>query len=95
MDHWQRVLPLSIHTVRDESLVNDPEPHIRQLVAHCDLKWDDRCLAVADNKRAVRTVSKWQVRQPIYSSSVARWKRFEKHLATVRAELSDLIGNMG
>jgi tetratricopeptide (TPR) repeat protein len=80
MEHWRKVLPQPIHEVQYEELVRDPEPISRQLIAACGLDWDDRCLAFYEGKRVIQTASKLQVRQPIYSSSVARWKRYESHL---------------
>jgi hypothetical protein len=52
----------------------------RELVAYCGLEWDERCLRFHENERVVRTFSTLQVRQPMYRSSVGRWKRYEKHL---------------
>jgi tetratricopeptide (TPR) repeat protein len=83
MNHWQQVLPINIHTVSYESLVTDPEPHSRMLIESCGLAWDEQCLKFHDNKRSVHTPSKWQVRQPMYQSSVGKWKRFESHLQQI------------
>ncbi len=83
MNHWQQVLPINIHTVDYEALVTDPEPHSRKLIESCGLQWDEQCLNFHANKRAVHTPSKWQVRQPMYQSSVGKWKRFESHLQQI------------
>ena len=88
MAHWERVLPIKIHTNDYESLVADPETHSRELIRHCGLQWDDACLQFHSNDRAVRTPSKWQVRQPMYRSSVEKWRRFEKHLAPIAEKVS-------
>ena len=88
MDHWRENLPIKIHEVKYESLVSDPEREIRRLIGHCGLPWDDRCLDFQNNGRAVHTPSKWQVRQPIYASSVEKWRRFEPHLR----EIADALG---
>jgi tetratricopeptide (TPR) repeat protein len=87
MAHWRTVLPLPILEVVYEDVVADPEGAARRLVEHCGLPWDDRCLRFYENPRPVRTVSKLQVRRPIYSSSVGRWQRFAAHLAPLRAAL--------
>ena len=47
------------------------------------LEWDPACLAYTSNKRAVSTLSRWQVRQPVYQSSVERWRRYENHLGVL------------
>lgn len=80
MDHWRRVLPLPILDVSYEELVASPEPLVRRLVAFCGLPWDDRCLQFHRSPRCVQTCSVWQVRQPIYSRSVGRWRAYARHL---------------
>jgi tetratricopeptide (TPR) repeat protein len=87
MRHWQAVLPIKIHAVDYESLVCDPETNSRALISHCGLDWDEACLAFNANHRAVHTPSKWQVRQPMYRSSVEKWRRFEKHLAPIAEQI--------
>ena len=87
MDHWQRVLPIQIHTVDYEAMVADPDTQSRALVEHCGLKWDDRCLNFHKNRRAVHTPSKWQVRQPMYKTSVEKWRRYERQLQPIADQL--------
>ena len=69
---------------RQHEIVADPEPHTRRLVAACGLPWDDACLAPHRNTRTVITASLWQARQPIYRSSVERWRRYEPWLGELR-----------
>lgn len=81
MGHWGQVLPKeAFHTVRYESLVDDPETESRALVDHCGLEWDDACLSFHTAKRRVRTASVTQVRSPVYLSSVQKWRQYESHL---------------
>jgi tetratricopeptide (TPR) repeat protein len=81
MQHWHAVLPPgSILDVRYENVVAEPEREVRRLLEYVGLPWDDACLKFHENKRPVLTASLNQVRRPLYSSSVARWKPFEKHL---------------
>ena len=63
-----------------EDLTREPEPVIRRIIAACGLPWHDACLHPESNPRAVKTPSKWQTRQPIYRTSVARWRRYEPWL---------------
>ena len=63
------------------------EGQVRRLLGFLDLPWDDRCLRFHENKRAVATASNAQVRQPIYASSVGRWRHYEKHLGELVAAL--------
>src|SRR5580693_4977178 len=86
IDHWRRVLPAHRFIEVDyEDLTRAPEPVIRRIIAACGLAWHDACLRPESNPRAVRTPSKWQARQPIYRSSVARWQRYEPWLGPLRA----------
>jgi Flp pilus assembly protein TadD len=81
MAHWRDVRPLPIHEVVYEELVGDIESGSRRLIEFCGLPWDDRCLRYYENARAVRTVSKSQVRKPVYSTSIGRWRRYGAGLA--------------
>ena len=90
MDHWAAVLrPDTFIEVDYEAVVDDLEGQARRLVALCGLDWDPRCLRFHETERAVRTASLNQVRQPIYRSSVGRWKRFRDQLAPLRAALGE------
>lgn len=81
MRHWHSVLPAGrILDLCYEDIIADQEHETRRLLDYLGLPWDDACLKFYESKRAVRTASLAQVRKPVYSSSVARWKRFEKHL---------------
>jgi tetratricopeptide (TPR) repeat protein len=88
MTHWKRVLPAGrILDVCYEELVEDVEGQARRIVAHCGLDWDTRCLSFQDNDRPVRTASATQVRQPVYQSSVGRWRPYRTFLAPLLQEL--------
>ncbi len=87
MDHWRRVLPVPIFEVEYEAIVADVEGVSRQLVEWCGLDWDPACLDFHETRRPVRTTSVAQVRSPIYSSSVGRWKNYERPLAPLFAKV--------
>jgi len=61
-------------------MIEDSEAKTLELLKFCGLEWDERCRRFYETDRAVQTASVWQVRQPIYQSSIGRWKRYEKHL---------------
>jgi hypothetical protein len=85
MAHWREVLPADrLVEVNYEALVADPEPHARRLAAACGLDWNDACLAPHRNARKIATASLWQARQPIYRTSVERWRRYEPWLGELR-----------
>jgi len=87
MEHWKRVLTVPILDVRYEDVVLDTETQVRRLLEFLDLPWDERCLRYYENKRAARTASEDQVRRPIYTSSIGRWKSYEAHLGPLIAAM--------
>jgi hypothetical protein len=88
MDHWRRVLPEGVMLdVRYEDVVADLEGWARRIVAHCGLDWDPACLTFHDTARAVSTYSATQVRRPIYTSAIGRWRAHEHHLGPLMREL--------
>ncbi len=92
MAHWDRCLADRIVTLRYESLVGDPEREIRALLDSLRLPFAEPCLAPHLNARDVNTASLDQVRRPISTASVGRWRRFEKQLQPLIDELGDLSG---
>ncbi len=81
MQHWRRVLPDGAFLeVQYEDIVADMEGQARRLIDWCGLEWDDACLDFHKTERSVRTASVAQVRQPIYGSSVERWRHYETYL---------------
>jgi tetratricopeptide (TPR) repeat protein len=89
--HWERVLPGRIINVSHEELLADPERSIRNLVSRSTLPWNDACLRFNENRRTVRTASVAQVRRPLSSSAVDRWRKYERHLGP----LIDALGAYG
>ncbi len=90
IDHWRNVLPIPLHEVVYEQLVGDFENEARRLVHLCGLDWEPACLQFHQTSRPVRTASVTQVRQPIYSKSVARWKHYEEFLGPLFERLHNL-----
>ena len=81
MEHWRKLLPLgAMLEVQYEELVKEPEPTTRRMIQYCGLDWDEACLKPELNRQSISTPNRWQVRQPINNSSVARWRRFEPWL---------------
>lgn len=78
------------------AVVNDPdldqadqEAQARRMIAFCGLDWNDACIDFHKSKRSVRTASVAQVRQPVYKSSVERWRSYEKFLGPLLGALGD------
>jgi tetratricopeptide (TPR) repeat protein len=87
MDHWRTVLPIPIYEVDYEDTVNDLEGVARRLIAACGLEWETNCLEFHSLRRPIRTASVTQVRQPLYTQSVARWGKYKRGLADLFAQL--------
>jgi tetratricopeptide (TPR) repeat protein len=90
MAHWRQVLPVPIVEVSYENVVANLEAEARRLVAACGLEWEPACLNFHKTRRAVHTASMTQVRQPIYSRSVGRWRNYADTLAPLFAKLESL-----
>jgi tetratricopeptide (TPR) repeat protein len=90
MEHWRAVLPVSMLEVSYESLVSGLEEGARRLVAFCGLPWDPACLSFYETRRGVYTASLAQVRQPVYTHSVGRWKSYADTLAPLFNQLGEL-----
>jgi tetratricopeptide (TPR) repeat protein len=88
MAHWRRVLPIPILEFVYEEVVGDLEGSARRLIDYCGLEWESNCLEFHRTGRQVKTASLEQVRQPIYDTSIGRWRRFEWHLAPLRDALN-------
>ena len=80
MEHWRTVIGNNMLEVSYEYLVHDQERQSRRIVEFCGLEWEDACLQFYESKSAATTASATQVRQPVYQSSVGRWKNHEEQL---------------
>ena len=76
MQHWRRVMPGRFIEVDYEAMVIDQETQSRRLIDWLGLEWDPACLEHYAGDSLVRTASITQVREPIYTRSVARWKAY-------------------
>lgn len=91
LDHWRLVMADRFMEIRYEDLVDDPPANGLRLVEYCDLPWNPKCLDFYTSRRTVLTSSRHQVRQPIYRTSVERWRKYEPFLAPLIEELGDLV----
>ena len=89
MSHWRAVLRQPMVEVRYEDLVQDPERKIRRLLHEVGLDWNAQCLASHEHDRPIVTASSQQVRKPINSSSLERWRPFESRLSALAAARAD------
>ncbi len=87
IDHWKDALPGGVVEADYDELIQSPEQSVRKVLDACSLAWEPGCLSYADNPGYMATASSWQARQPLYKSSLQRWKNYEKQLEPVRKAL--------
>ena len=91
MKHWRETFPGRMLEVRYEDMVGNLEKQARNIIDYLELPWNESCLDFHQNKRTVRTASASQVKQPIYNTSVNRWREYEAQLAPLLDEIGDLV----
>jgi tetratricopeptide (TPR) repeat protein len=89
MRHWNAALPWRVLGIVHEEVIDDLEGQVRRLLDHCGLAFDPACLDFHRNRRAVRTPSSEQVRQPIFRDGLDQWRAFEPWLGELKAALGD------
>jgi hypothetical protein len=92
MQHWREVLPGGFHEVFYEDMVANTELNARNIMEYLGFEWEEDIMDRKKSQKHVRTLSAWQVRQPIYTSSAGRWRKFEKHLGPLIEALGSAIG---
>ena len=90
MNHWHKVFPGQILEVDYDLLVEDVEGWAHKIIDYLELPWEEGVLSFQELDRAVKTASVWQVRQPVYTTSKAKWKRFEQYLDPLEAALAEI-----
>jgi len=90
MNHWHRVFPGQILEVDYDLLVEDVDGWAHKIIDYLELEWEDGVLSFQTLDRAVKTASLWQVRQPVYTTSKAKWKRYEQYLEPLEAALAEI-----
>ncbi|MBE9538927.1 MAG: sulfotransferase [Proteobacteria bacterium] len=89
MAHWHSMMPGVIYDIYYEDLVADIEGQSKQLFKHCELEWQAQCLKFYENQSASTTASASQIREPVYNSSVGKWRNFSSELEPLIKLLRD------
>jgi Flp pilus assembly protein TadD len=84
MNYWKSLFKEQLMEVVYEDLVEKPEEQIRRILDYCELSWQPACLNFQDNEQAVSTASSVQVRKPMNTDSIDRWKRYGNKLDELR-----------
>lgn len=87
MQHWHELMPGEILDIHYEDLVTDTEAQARRVLEWCGLEWQDAVLSPSDNEAPSTTASAAQVREPVYTSSLQKWRKYEAQLAPLRDRL--------
>ena len=87
MNHWNKVLPNQILSIKYEDVVNNFEDSVRDILEYCEIPFEKECLEFYKSKRSVKTPSAEQVRQPIYTSGMDYWKNYEPYLDDLKNNL--------
>jgi len=90
MAHWAKVLPVEVYDLSYEDLVRDQEAQSRVLLDKAGLAWEDACLEFHKGDSPVTTFSNLQVRQPMFNSSIGRWKKHKAQLGPLFQALGPL-----
>ncbi|MGI9343722.1 MAG: tetratricopeptide repeat-containing sulfotransferase family protein [Gammaproteobacteria bacterium] len=88
MSYWQELMPGRIFVSHYEELVTEPEERIRDLLDHCGLNFDPACLSFYETKREVLNISRAQIRKPMHTKSIGRWKNYAEHLQPLISALN-------
>jgi predicted Zn-dependent protease len=91
MAHWDEALPGRVLRVHHADVVDDLESQVRRILAHCQLSFEDSCVAFHRTRRSVRTPSSEQVRQPIFRDGLDAWRPYESWLGPLRDALGDAV----
>lgn len=91
MAYWDGLFADKIHHVYYEDVVSNTELCARGMIEYAGLDWEDGVLAREESQKSVKTLSAWQVRQPVYSSAMGKWRRFERQAGPLLQALGDSI----
>ena len=94
MDHWHKVFPGDILDVHYEETVTDLEKQTRKVLEFCGLNFEEQCLRYYETKRAVKTASSEQVRQPVYTSALGFWENYSSQIEDWKDHLEDVIADL-
>ena len=87
MEHYRKVLPMEMFELDYEAMVADPDYWTNAMYEFVGVDPEKVGGASSGKVQHVKTASMWQVRQPVYKTSVEKWRNYEKHLAGFAKQL--------
>jgi tetratricopeptide (TPR) repeat protein len=94
MEHWRKSLDVPFFEINYEDLVREPKSYGKALVEFCGLKWDPRCLEFYQGANPAATASFQQVRQPVYTTSIGRWRNYADFLEPLKRALGESLPHL-
>ncbi|MGB5346711.1 MAG: sulfotransferase, partial [Woeseia sp.] len=91
-NHWQSLFGADVHVVDYEQLIKEPKSQVSEMLRFLGLEWHDDCLNFHALGNTVKTASVWQIRKPLYTTSVGRWRNYESHLGALAERYADGTG---
>ncbi|HKJ18917.1 MAG TPA: sulfotransferase [Xanthomonadales bacterium] len=82
MRKWLEIYGKDIQVIHYDKLVKQPERVMREICTRLDLAYEPAMIQPQLNEQVVRTASTLQVQQPINTTAVGRWRRYESHIGT-------------
>jgi hypothetical protein len=89
MEVWRDRFPGRFFDISYEDTVLDLEHNARELIHYLDLPWEDACLRFHERSEAVSTASAVQVREPVHTRSIGRWRKYQNQLAPMQKVLAE------
>ena len=94
MRHWHEVMPGKVLDVHYEETVTGLDGQVRRILDHCELPFEEACVRFHETERAVKTASSEQVRQPIYTGALGKWRVYDEHIGLWKDQLSDIVDSL-
>jgi len=93
----KQLMPEQYLEVRYEDVVADTEGQARRALAFLELPWDDAVLRFNEHVagKQVDSPTYEQVAKPIYTSSIGRWKNYERHMEQALDILRPWVDTLG
>ena len=85
MSGWEKYcdcFPVDYHVTRYEDLIDDFERSMANLINFLGIEWSESIKdyrSTASKRGIINTPSATQVSQPLYKTSIGKWKNYERH----------------
>ena len=91
MNHWKTIYGDRILDIDYGSITNNIESVAKLMISYCNLDWQEQCIEFYKSERAIHTSSSWQAKQPIYNTSLDRWRKYEDYIPELIDNFSEYV----